>query len=67
MKASELIEELRKKIEDYGDWDVRAGIKRHPVLDEETGEVMDCPERYPVSEISVRTRQGGQSKQFIIE
>lgn len=67
MKASELIEELRRKIEDYGDWEISAGIKRYPVLDEETREVIECPEQYPVSEIRVRTKRDGQQKRFIIE
>lgn len=62
MKASELIEELRKKIEDYGDWEVSAGIKRYPVLDEETGEVINAPEQYPVSEIRVRMNRAERRK-----
>lgn len=67
MKASELIEELKRSIEYFGDWNVVAGIKRESVYDEETGELLLEPQQYPVTTIRISATKDGQRKRYIIE
>ncbi len=70
MKASELIEELKRKIEDFGDCDVVAATDWNTYIDDETGEREWTPANSSVQRIDVHSRRmggmGGDEMRFMI-
>lgn len=66
MKASELIEELRKSIEMWGDWPVIANTGSHMGIDRKTGEIVAI-DPSEVSNLRAIVTNAGQAKKIVIE